>query len=58
MHPIMHPIMYLDCYKVSFTFLSYLDEGITSHVLDSIVCFVHELEQLVHNRFEELPVLP
>jgi len=33
-----------------------LDERITGHVLDSLMTLVHELEQLVDDRLEELPV--
>ena len=33
-----------------------LDERITGHILDSLMAFVHELEQLVDDRLEKLPV--
>ena len=42
--------------EVPTTLLGDFDEGVTSHVLDTLVRFVHELEQLVHNSLEELPV--
>ena len=32
-----------------------LDERITCHILDTLVTLVHELEQLVDDRLEELP---
>lgn len=38
---------YLD--EVSAAFLGYLNEGVTCHVLYSIVGLVHELKQLVHH---------
>ena len=37
-------------------FLSDLDERVTSHVLNTFVCLVHELEELVDDGLEELPV--
>ena len=43
-------------YEVSPAFLRYLDEGVTRHVLHSIMSFMHELKQLVHHCLQELPV--
>lgn len=34
-----------------------LEEGLAGHVLDARVRLVHELEQLVHDRLQELPVV-
>lgn len=42
--------------KVPATFLRDLDEGIACHVLHAFMCLVHELEQLVNDGFEELPM--
>lgn len=42
--------------EVTTTLLSDLDEGIASHVLNSLVGLVHELEELVDDCLEELPV--
>ena len=43
--------MYLDVDKVSFAFLRDFDEGIAGHILDTIVRFVHKLEELVDDGF-------
>ena len=43
-------------YEVPSTFLSDFDESITGHVLDTLVGFVHEFEELVDNSFQEFPV--
>ncbi len=33
-----------------------LDESVTGHVLDALVCLVHELKELCDNRLEETPM--
>jgi hypothetical protein len=43
-------------YKVSTAFVGDFDKSVASHVLDAFVCLVHELEKLVDNRLEELPM--
>ena len=37
-------------------YFPYFDESIAGHILDSVVRFVHKLEQLVDDSLEELPV--
>jgi len=39
-----HIFSQLDLDKMSTTFLGYLDESVTGHVLDTFVSLVHELE--------------
>jgi len=43
-------------HKVAPALLGDLNKGITGHVLDTVVCLVHELKQLVDNGLQELPV--
>lgn len=42
--------------KVASALLSNFDESVAGHVLYTLVRLVHELEQLVHDSLEELPV--
>ena len=44
-------------HKFSFAFAAKLCEGFTSHVLYSRMGLMHELEKLVDNRLQELPVV-
>lgn len=43
-------------HKVSTAFLSDLNESVTSHILYTLMGFVHELEEFVDNSFQELPM--
>ena len=36
--------------------MTYFDESVAGHILNSVVSFVHKLEQFVYDGFEELPV--
>ena len=49
---------YLYLYKLSSTLERNLDESVAGHVLNPLVCLVHELKQLVHNSLQESPVRP
>jgi len=42
--------------KVSLALVGNLDESITSHVLDTLVGFVHEFEELIDDSLQELPM--
>ena len=39
-----------------YTRIDYFDEGVAGHILNSVVSFVHKLEQFIDDSFEELPV--
>ena len=39
-----------------FALVGNLDKSVASHVLNTFMRFVHELEKLVDNRLQELPV--
>ena len=43
--------------KLSFALVADLQEGLAGHVLDAGLRLVHELNQLVHHRLQELPVV-
>ena len=43
-------------HKLSTASLGDLQECLTSHILNAWVRFFHELEKLVHDRLQELPV--
>lgn len=49
-------LSWLKCDKVTLALAGDLDECIASHILDTLVRFVHELEELVDDSLEELPV--
>ena len=51
-----HHLPHLDLYKLPPALLRNLDEGVTRHVLHSLVGLVHELEKFVHDRLQEAPV--
>eukprot|EP00001_Collodictyon_triciliatum_P065116 11553_4 len=42
--------------ELVFAPLADLEKGLACHVLDTRMRLVHELEQLIHHSFEELPV--
>ncbi|KAH3676811.1 hypothetical protein OGATHE_001301 [Ogataea polymorpha] len=42
--------------KVPLTLLGDLDKRITSHILDTLVSFMHKLKELVDNSLQELPM--
>lgn len=42
--------------QLSSALLRYLDEGITSHILHSLVSLVHKLKEFGDDRFKEAPV--
>ena len=44
-------LSYIMVKRLPFAFLCNFDKGITSHVLDTIVCFVHELKEFVDDCF-------
>mmetsp|Transcript_18783 Transcript_18783/g.59888 ORF Transcript_18783/g.59888 Transcript_18783/m.59888 type:complete len:439 (-) Transcript_18783:909-2225(-) len=46
----------LHAHKLGAALLADLEEGVARHVLHARVRLVHELEQLIHHRLEELPV--
>ena len=41
---------------MALALVSNLDEGVAGHVLNTLVCLVHEFEQLVDHGLQELPV--
>jgi hypothetical protein len=43
-------------HKVSTAFLCDLNESVTSHILYTLMGFVHELEEFVDDSFQELPM--
>ena len=43
-------------YEMSPALLSDLDERVTGHILHTLVRFVHELEEFVHDRLQEFPM--
>ena len=43
--------------KLALALVADLEEGLAGHVLDARVRLVHELEQLVDHRLQELPVV-
>ena len=49
---------HLLCHKLSLAFTTDLEKSVAGHVLHSRVPLVHELEQLVDDRLQELPVRP
>ena len=49
---------YLNLNKLPPALEGNLDEGVTGHVLHSLVGLVHELKQLVDDGLEEPPVRP
>ena len=51
-----HHLPHLHLNELFFAFLRYFDEGVASHVLHTIVSFVHKLKQLIDNSFQETPV--
>lgn len=43
-------------HEVASALLGDLNKGIASHILDTVVCLVHELKQLVDDGLQKLPV--
>ena len=41
---------------MTLTLVGDLDERVTSHVLNTLMRLMHELEQFVHHSLQELPV--
>lgn len=41
---------------MTFAFMCHFDESIASHILDTFMCFMHKLKQLVDDSLQEFPV--